>query len=163
MPRSRKPQMRRTASYDGPEVAARTIPEFARMFRLGINQAYDLVRSGEVRTITLGNQKRITDEEIARIKRSASRRKAPNPNQPAAQDGRSTMPPARYWRLIKHLHELGPRATGELLREIGRDRMIMSDLEARLERFGRLDADIVKAIGADQLPPTPLHLVEADP
>lgn len=66
---ARKPTSRSTASYDGPEAVAWTIPEFARMFRIGINQAYDLVRRGAVLTITLGRQKRITDEEIARVRR----------------------------------------------------------------------------------------------
>ena len=62
----------------------------------------------------------------------------------------------RYARLIEHLHRLGPRAIGELLRSIAEE---PSDLISELERYGRLDPSVIRAIGADRFPPTPLRLV----
>ena len=70
MARQRKaPAPRNTASYDGPERVFRTIPEFARILGIGINQAYQAAARGEVRVTTIGGQKRISDDEIARLKR----------------------------------------------------------------------------------------------
>jgi hypothetical protein len=62
---------------------------------------------------------------------------------------KATMPrrePAIY---CGHLHALGPRAVFELLRELAAG----ADLHKRLERYGRLDAGIVKRLGADEMPP----------
>jgi len=67
MPASRKRVPRRTASSDLREF--RSVPEFAAIFGIGINQAYAVVDRGEVPSVTLGGQKRISDEVIARLKR----------------------------------------------------------------------------------------------
>ena len=62
----RKQVSRRTAS--APEREFRSVPEFARIFGIGINQAYRAIARGEVRAIVIGGQKRVSDEEIARLK-----------------------------------------------------------------------------------------------
>ena len=61
----------------------------------------------------------------------------------------------RRQRQIEHLHLLGPRAVGELLREVAED----DDLDRALEAYGRLTPDLLKALGGDQFPPAPLHEV----
>jgi hypothetical protein len=50
--------------------------------------------------------------------------------------------------LAARLHGLGPRATYEFLREIAAG----ADLWCRLERYAELDPDIVRALGARELP-----------
>jgi hypothetical protein len=61
---------------------------------------------------------------------------------------------ARLRLLAARLHRLGERPLFELLRELDAG----ADLWARLERYARLDPDIVRYLGADQLPP-PLFVV----
>ncbi|PWB83995.1 MAG: hypothetical protein C3F11_03650 [Methylocystaceae bacterium] len=62
---------------------------------------------------------------------------------------------ARMKYLARRLHELGERATYELLREVvaGRDPI------ARLEAFARIDPSILAALGGVALPHM-IHLVE---
>ena len=59
----------------------------------------------------------------------------------------------RRQRQIEHLHLLGPRAVGELLREVAED----DDLDRALEAYGCLTPDLLKALGGDQFPPAPIH------
>ena len=67
---------------------------------------------------------------------------------------------ARLQRLIGHLHSLGPRPFGEFLAEILSAWPVpVGDVLERLERYGRLDPDIVQALGADRFPAMPLHEV----
>ncbi len=63
----------------------------------------------------------------------------------------------RRQRQIEHLHLLGPRAVGELLREVAED----DDLDRALEAYGRLTPDLLKALGGDQFPPLPVHGVRS--
>jgi hypothetical protein len=67
---------------------------------------------------------------------------------PPPPEPRATVPDARLRRLARHLHLLGERPLYELLREVlaGRDPV------ASLEAYGRLDPDILEALGADRLP-----------
>jgi hypothetical protein len=60
----------------------------------------------------------------------------------------STTSEPRLQYLAAHLHRLGPRATFELLKEVAAG----ADVVDRLERYARLDTDVVKALGADRLP-----------
>ena len=62
----------------------------------------------------------------------------------------------RRQRQIEHLHLLGPRAVGELLREVAED----DDLDRALEAYGRLTPDLLKALGGDEFSPVPIHKVE---
>ena len=54
----------------------------------------------------------------------------------------------RFHRLIEHLHRLGPRVVGELLIEVGDP----VDVMLCLERYSRLNPDMIHAIGCDQFP-----------
>jgi hypothetical protein len=53
----------------------------------------------------------------------------------------------RFQNLSAHLHRLGPRPTFELLKEVARG----ADVVERLERYARLDPDLVEALGADRM------------
>jgi hypothetical protein len=55
----------------------------------------------------------------------------------------------RLRHLASHLHGLGPRATYELLKEIAGG----ADAVECLERYARIDPDVVEAPGADRMPP----------
>ncbi len=63
----------------------------------------------------------------------------------------STSPPiprARLRHLARRIHRLGERPLYELFVELDAG----ADLEERLERYGRLDPDFIKAFGGDALP-----------
>jgi hypothetical protein len=62
---------------------------------------------------------------------------------------------ARFQRQVERLHDLGPRAVGELLREVANG----ADLGLCLTRYARLDPAVVKALGGDQFPPLPIYEV----
>lgn len=61
----------------------------------------------------------------------------------------------RRRRQIEAIHRLGARAVGELLVEVADPAV----LDAALEQYARLSPEIVRALGADQFPPMPLHAV----
>jgi excisionase family DNA binding protein len=63
----RKLVRRRTAS--SPKAEFRTLTETAQILGLGINQAAQAIARGEIRAIKIGKQYRISDDEIARLKR----------------------------------------------------------------------------------------------
>ena len=54
----------------------------------------------------------------------------------------------RFHRLVECLHQLGPRAVGELLLEVGEP----DDLLLCLERYADLDQAIVRALGGSEFP-----------
>lgn len=61
-------------------------------------------------------------------------------------------------RRAVHLHDLGPRAVLEALLELEQGR----DLDEVLADYGRLDFRVVRAVGADRMPPMPLFLVAGE-
>ena len=62
---------------------------------------------------------------------------------------------ARFRRLVERVHDLGPRPTTELLKElIGTDDGLRADALFLLERYAALDPEIVRALGGDTFPPT---------
>ncbi len=63
----------------------------------------------------------------------------------------------RRERQIEHVHQLGPRAVGELLYEIAEG----GDLDRALEAYGRLTPDLLKALSGDQFPAVPIHAVRS--
>ena len=70
----------------------------------------------------------------------------------------------RFRRLIERFHALGPRPLAELLAELGAERLLRHVLEQRLAEYvDRLDPELVKALGADRLPPTPIHQITGAP
>jgi len=71
----------------------------------------------------------------------------------------------KFQRLVEHLQALGPRPVGEFLLELSAgDPDMEITIRANLERYGRLDAGVVKGLGGDRFPALPLHAVsEAGP
>ena len=69
-----------------------------------------------------------------------------------------SIPDVRLQYLAARLHVLGPRPIYELLRELAAG----ADLFNRLEVCARLDADILRALGADVLPIDYLLVVDGD-
>ena len=52
-----------------------------------------------------------------------------------------------------------PRLVAELLAEIGRHYGLAVDIDRRLERYSRLNPELLHALGADRFPPPPLRAV----
>jgi hypothetical protein len=67
---------------------------------------------------------------------------------PPTPEPRRTVPDARLRRLAALIHNLGPRALWELLRELVAGR----DLVERLERYAAIDPDILEALGGARFP-----------
>ncbi len=59
----------------------------------------------------------------------------------------------RRERQIEHVHQLGPRAVGELLYEVAEG----GDLDRALDAYERLTPSLLKAMGGDRFPPSPIH------
>ena len=86
-----------------------------------------------------------------------SQRFTPQPTAPVA----NTSADPRFQRLVGHLHALGPRPTAEFLIEIAAGDLGMRiPIRANLERYARLDVEMVKALGADRWPASLLREVE---
>ena len=66
----------------------------------------------------------------------------------------------QFRRAVERLHRLGPRQLYELLAALGANRLIRVDIEREVEGYGALDPDIVRQLGGDRFPPSPLHRVE---
>jgi hypothetical protein len=66
----------------------------------------------------------------------------------------------RRRRQCELIWRLGARFFFELIDELDRRHGLGADLDARLARYARLDPEILAAIGANQFPPAPLHIVE---
>jgi hypothetical protein len=60
-----------------------------------------------------------------------------------------------YRRNVTRLHAMGPRVLGEFLAELGAGSYRMTDIESALERYSRLDPDIVRGLGGNRFPPRP--------
>jgi hypothetical protein len=52
-----------------------------------------------------------------------------------------------------------PRLVAELLDEIDRHHGLGADLDRRLERYAALDPELLRAVGGDRFPQTPMRLV----
>ena len=66
----------------------------------------------------------------------------------------------RFHRQVEKLHRLGPRATGELLTEIGEQRGIRTFIERRLRAYAALDPEVVRELDGDEFPRPPLYKVK---
>ena len=60
---------------------------------------------------------------------------------------------------VEQVHRLGARVIFELLNELDRVHGLGDDLDRRLERYARLDPDLLAALGADRFPAAPLRVV----
>lgn len=66
----------------------------------------------------------------------------------------------RLAQLVGRLHNLGPRPTLELFREIIAAHNIGHDVVERLETYAVLDPEVVDALGGKTTQPPPLHKVD---
>jgi hypothetical protein len=60
--------------------------------------------------------------------------------------------PVRLQRAAEYLCELGPRAVGELLLEIGHETDALPLVVERASAYQRLSPDVLKALGGDRFP-----------
>ena len=65
----------------------------------------------------------------------------------------------RFERQVLRVHALGPRPLGEMLAEIANATGQPAVVADHVEKYSRLDRDILRAVGADRFPPMPLGLV----
>ena len=65
----------------------------------------------------------------------------------------------RRQRHVEQVHRLGARVIFELLNELDRVHGLGDDLDRWLERYARLDPDLLAALGADRFPAAPLRIV----
>jgi len=61
----------------------------------------------------------------------------------------------RFRRDVQRLHRLGARAVYELLSELAAKRLLRTEIEQLVGTYAQLDPKIVRAVGADRLPPLP--------
>ena len=66
----------------------------------------------------------------------------------------------RFRQLIKRLHALGPRVTGECLAHLGAKHSIQTSIEQTVEHFAELDPEALEATGANRLWPAPLYEIQ---
>ncbi|MEE9249652.1 MAG: hypothetical protein V3U93_00800 [Alphaproteobacteria bacterium] len=66
----------------------------------------------------------------------------------------------RFRRQVERVHALGPRATAELLAEIGAERAIMTVIDKKLDNYVELDPKVLEAVGGDRFWPVPIRKVE---
>ncbi len=65
----------------------------------------------------------------------------------------------QFQRDIERLYNLGPRALGELLAEIGEQRLCRTYLELRIRRYAEIDPKHLAALDADHFPRPPIYEV----
>lgn len=65
----------------------------------------------------------------------------------------------RLRRLIQHFHRLGPAPLGHFLQEMIDEFDLAAPVAAKLELYGRIDAEFIKINCGDQFAPPPLHIV----
>ncbi len=63
----------------------------------------------------------------------------------------------RFRRKVQRLHNLGPRAVGELLAEVGAERGVQTIIEQKLDRYAEIDPDALEAAGGDKFWPAPVR------
>ncbi len=65
-----------------------------------------------------------------------------------------------FRRQVERLHRLGPRATAELLAEIGAERGIQTVIDQKLDTYIEIGPETLDAAGGDVFSPLPIHEVE---
>lgn len=66
----------------------------------------------------------------------------------------------RFQRDIERLYKLGPRALGELLVEIGEQRLCRTYIEKRVQSYSGINPEYLSALGGDAFPRPPLYRVQ---
>jgi len=61
--------------------------------------------------------------------------------------------------LVRTVYRLGARVLFELIDELDHHHGLGDDLDRRLQRYARLDAELLHAAGRDRFPSAPLRLV----
>ncbi len=69
----------------------------------------------------------------------------------------------RFRRQVERLHRLGPRATAELLAELGAERGIQTVIDRKLDTYLELEPEVLEAAGGDRFWQPPLHRVRRGP
>ncbi len=64
-----------------------------------------------------------------------------------------------FRRKVERLHGLGPRATAELLAELGAERSIMTLIDQKIDRYAELEPEALEVTGGDDFWQTPLREV----
>ncbi len=67
----------------------------------------------------------------------------------------------QFRRRVERLHRLGPRATAELLAEIGAERSITTIIDQKLNCYTELDPTALEAAGGTRFWPAPLREVKS--
>jgi len=65
----------------------------------------------------------------------------------------------RFRRRVLRLHNLGARAVGEMLAELGAERGIQTIIDQKLDTYGGLNPEVLEAVGGDDFWPVSLHEV----
>ena len=65
-----------------------------------------------------------------------------------------------FRRQVERLHQLGPRATAELLAELGAERGIQTVIDQKLDTYIEIEPETLDAAGGDVFSPLPIHEVE---
>ncbi len=65
-----------------------------------------------------------------------------------------------FRRQVERLHRLGPRATAELLAEIGAERGIQTVIDQKLTSYVELEPEAIEAAGGDEFWPAPVREVQ---
>ena len=62
-----------------------------------------------------------------------------------------------FQRQVERLHQIGARAVGELLAELGVELGVQTLINKKLATYAKLDPKVVEAAGGDRFWPAPLH------
>ena len=69
----------------------------------------------------------------------------------------------RFERTVARLYRLGPRVIAEMLAELGRQRLIRSEIEALVNKYAAIDPAVLRGVGGDRFSPWSLHVVGGSP
>ena len=70
-----------------------------------------------------------------------------------------TVSDLRFQRQVARLYELGPRAVGEFLAELGAERLLTTLIEERLSKYTAVPKPALTITSGHHFPPVPLHLI----
>ena len=68
----------------------------------------------------------------------------------------------KFAQQVGRIYQLGPRATYEILIEIGTSASCATVVVDAVAKYSELNPDLLKALGADKIPSAPLTVVGGD-
>jgi hypothetical protein len=83
----------------------------------------------------------------------SGRMNIPDPWRTLGEAAEATVSELRRQRAAEQLHALGPRPVLEAMREISGG----AELDTVLHRYAAIDPVLVRKLGGDRFPPSPLH------